>query len=155
MKLTRTLAEAQAQGYIVDLRGSDYKLRNRYFGWCEREDVPYIVIKRKTKYAEVVVDLIGQSYHMTEHAGREVGELLAAVDVRKRHQGISHGNSVILFAERVPIELAPSVAQQIITILAKPGYREPNYVQESDLVVSLDRALQDGTLGADDKQVAV
>jgi hypothetical protein len=145
MKTTTTLAAARKQGFFVECNLADHKLANQFFRWCEQVDAPYVTVKPKTKYAVVSVDLIGQSYRMGEQAEREISALLTSANVGRRKQE-NGSNHVIVYANRIPIEQAADVARRIIDILARPGFREPHFVAESDLVRALDRALADGSL---------
>jgi hypothetical protein len=144
MKPTRTLDEAINQGYVV-MRDS-YRIANTFFHQCERTDDPYVKVQLKTTYAMVVVDLIGQSYRMSEHACAEIHGLLRTHHVGRWSWHLASHNRTIMYSPRIPFRYAESVAGGIVSILNKPGYREPNDWRTSQLVNDLDRALSDGSL---------
>jgi hypothetical protein len=144
MQVTRTLDEAIAQGYVV-MRQS-YKVSNVFFHHCESNDIPYVKIHLKTTFATVVVDLIGNSYRMSEHACREIHNLLKANHFGRWTYHLAGRNRTIMYSPRILIDNADNVARGILDILAKPGYREPQIWRSSQLVEDLDLALGSGTL---------
>jgi hypothetical protein len=144
LKTTRTLDEAIEQGYVV-IRGS-YKVSNALFRHCEKTDAPFVRVALKTTFASVQGDLFGQSYMMSEHACKEIHDLLKANHVGRWGWHLSTYNRTFMYSPRIPMEQAATVAKGIVDILAKPGYREPNIWRSSQLVEDLDRALRDGKL---------
>jgi hypothetical protein len=144
IQATRKLDEAIANGYVV-VRES-YRLSNQFFHRCEATDDPYVKVWPKTVFAGVTVDLIGQSYRMSEHAWQEIHDLLKANHVGRWTYHLAGRNRTIMYSPRIPIASAANVARGILDILAKPGYREPQEWRSSQLVEELDLALSSGTL---------
>src|SRR5688572_6101532 len=120
MKPTRTLEEAGAQGFVV-MRDS-YRITNAFFHRCERTDDPYVKIQLKTTFALVAVDLIGQSYRMSEHACTEIHGLLRVHHVGRWSWHLAGLNRTIMYSPRIPFRYADAVASGIVSILNKPGY---------------------------------
>lgn len=143
---TRTRQEAIEQGFVAvrEARRVEYE----YFHWCERTDTPFVRVWLKTRFAVVTVDLIGQSYRMSEHACNEIHDLLQAHHVGRWGHLLASRNRTIMYSPRIPIEESAQVARGIVEILAKPGYREPERVNVSPVVDDLDRALRAGTVEA-------
>ena len=144
MQVTRKLDEAVSQGYVV-MRES-YKTSNVFFHHCESTDIPYVKVHLKTTFATVAVDLIGNSYRMSEHACQEIHNLLKANHVGRWSYLLAGRNHTIMYSPRIPVESADTVARGIVSILAKPGYREPQIWRSSQLVEDLDLALGSGAL---------
>jgi hypothetical protein len=144
MQVTRKLDEAIAQGYVV-MRQS-YKVTNAFFHHCESTDIPYVKVHLKTTFALVTVDLIGNSYRMSEHAYQEIHDLLKANHVGRWTYHLAGRNRTIMYAPRIPIASAANVARGILAILSNPGYREPQIWRSSQLVEDLDLALGSGTV---------
>lgn len=148
LKITRTVGEAIAQGYVVRRahRRQDYEVSNGFYRHCERTDAPYVCIRPKTKYARVEVDLIGQSYRMGGQCLREMRALLLQYHVGRASLLDASLSNELVYSNRIPIGDAAAVAKGLINILAKPGYREPLLYSVSPEVRAVDDALRDGTL---------
>ena len=69
MTITTTLAEAIAQGYVV-MREA-HQVYTAFFRNCQETDAPFIYAKLRPTYTAIFIDLIGQSYRMTEACWHE------------------------------------------------------------------------------------
>ncbi len=143
VRVTRTLGEAIAQGYVV-VKNS-VRLKNAFYYYCAESDEPFVHVLLKTKYASITVDLIGQSYRMGEVCQWEVLSLLRMFHAGHTRQGLWLSDT-IMHAPRIPVEEAAWIARKIVVILFKPGYREPLLGSVAPEVQALDEALRTGTL---------
>lgn len=125
MKTTRVLSEAQEQGYAV-YSGDPTPLVSSFFRWCEDTDSPYVLIRLKSTFAVVEIDLIGQTWRPTEQAGLEVAKLLEENQQGRMpgHRASSEPFHTFIYAHRVPIDKAAGLASKIVAILREPTNRE-------------------------------
>ncbi len=61
----REYRRAQERGYL-NCRGKQDALRRAWFYWCENHDHPYVRVQFGPRYAAVTLDLIAQSWRLTD-----------------------------------------------------------------------------------------
>ena len=122
MTITTTLAEAIDQGYVVMREG--YQVYTAFFRYCQETDAPFIYAKLRPNYTAIYIDLIGQSYRMTEACWREVRDLLKAHHVGVWGDTLSGMNRINIYSPRIPHEDAEAVCRGLVAILSQPRCRE-------------------------------
>ena len=94
---------------------------NAHFHECEFADRPYVVIRPRRKYASVEIDLIGQTFKLTDAAVEEIKERLMPIWLL-RPQSLACFGDVISHVE-VAIGDAQPLAEWLYDLACVPSNR--------------------------------
>ena len=104
---------AKFRGYVIG-RGRRWNLPNVWFHWCRVKRLPYVVVNRRHKFAEVSLDL----YDLCDRELSDEGVALAQSAMRTHGQLPSdcHLSKTYCSLHRVPLIRADDLAREFLRI---------------------------------------
>lgn len=103
----RALDAAMAAGYLVTGQTkADARLRSAFFHRCENAVYPYVIVKRRQKYAAVEMDMIS-CRRLTEEQAKKAGLIMKGAAAEGCRLGYG---STLVWADKVPVDKAEAVA---------------------------------------------
>ncbi|MCL5957864.1 MAG: hypothetical protein M1358_00875 [Chloroflexi bacterium] len=108
---------AKERGYVIT-KGRRCHLRNCWFHWCEAKDHPWVTVQLGSKYAKVEVDLIGQSWKLTDESVKAIfdwakDELWRTGGSAKKGASVSGGRTCTVI-QGVANDLAEAAAARLL-----------------------------------------
>lgn len=144
MNTTKTIEEAQEQGYVI---GPFQPFNNAYLDHCEQTDMPYVYIDPEGENASIGLSLAVNTWRMSLSAFREIRDLLQSYYRGESFPELLEGTIDAEFAathalaaalERrlarkarvslavgdIPLAYAEAIAEEILVILARADAHE-------------------------------
>ncbi len=114
------------QKYVLSKRGETQKV-NDWYGQCQKEKIPYIVVNARTKYADVRFDYISLPKEYDEHLKKH-SEIIAekAIQIFRQYaikKSRFELSSFLINYDDLPIEQAENAASDVYDLISSfiPG----------------------------------
>ena len=121
---TKTLAEAQEQGYAV-VRGRRWIVWNHYFLWCVKNQRVAIKIHPKAKYASVTADLDPINGKLSDKGQEALAKLLLADPEISR---VAWSGESYIWIRYILKEKAARIAKALLDMLADPENTQTRFI---------------------------
>lgn len=117
---TRTLAEAQQQGFVVVYGYADDSVLAAYVRHCRQHKQPCIKVRARKKYASIELDMDTGRKELSGMGARVIGRILAAaVPAHKWGPFAVIASSSFCYSRWVPVGRAKEVAHRIVLALQR------------------------------------
>jgi len=121
MEIHKTLDEAIEAGYVIRDR-NHYDVSNKYWHWCTKNTKPFVAITKRTKYAQVEIDLLNTSLHgFSREVADEIIEGVKSIRCRKLHHVRLQVGGIYTYMPSVLIEDAEKVAKYFYEVALEKG----------------------------------